>query len=561
MISLFEVYLVLGALFLAIAAPALGNRLLRRSARWFHAVARRRWLAIGGLATLVLAIEVSVGLLIHMPQPAVHDEFAYLLTADTFAHGRLTNPTHPMWEHFVSFHIFHQPTYQAKYPPAQGAAMAVGEVLFGQPIVGVWLSVAAACAAVCWMLYGWLPPRWALLGGVLAALHPGILVTWGQSYWGGAIAMLGGALVFGALPRIIRSQRPVDAIVMGIGLGVLANSRPYEGLVASIPVALVLLAWWIRKRKISIVSALFRVAAPMSAVLLLFVVWMGYYNLRVTQKPLRLPYEQWLIQQGISMQHLLAGNVVKPAHSKPAPRSGLSDEEIRKRQEYNSRIRHPIVKLGKQFLFYFGIVLGPLVLVVLPWLVRKPWMLWGLGTIVAVVAVVIAEATVAHPHYSAPVAGLLLLVVVQSLRYVRMWTWRHKPSGRFLVRAIPLVCAVNLIYHLAITWRDQPYPTGHGWSLARAAVQARLEERPGKQLVIVHYNPDHERHFEWVYNEADIDGAKVVWARELGPEKDARLFDYFKDRDIWRIEPDVNPTQLHRVIAHRRGESPKLAHQ
>lgn len=561
MISLFELQLVCAALFLAIAVPAQGNRLLRRSVRWIRAVARRRWLAIGSVAALALAIEVGTGLLIHMPVPAVHDEFAYLLTADTFAHGRLTNPTHPLWEHFESFHIIQQPTYQAKYPPAQGAAMAVGEVLCGQPIVGVWLSVAAACAAVCWMLQGWLPRHWALLGGILAALHPGILITWGQSYWGGAVAMLGGALVFGALPRIMRSQRPVDAIVLGIGLGVLANSRPYEGLIASIPVALVLLVWWIRKQKISIVPSLVRIAVPVSAVLLLFAVWMSYYNLRVTHNPLRMPYQQWLIQRGMDLQHLVAGNVAEVHFSKRTPPSGVSAEELRRRHAYYMKIRHPLVKLAKQFLFYFGLALGLPVLVALPWLLRKPWTLWAMGTIVVVVAAVIAEGTVAHPHYTAPVACLLLLVVVQSLRYVRLWSWRGKPSGRFLVRVIPIVCAASLIHFLAVTWRSQPYQTGHGWSLVRAAVQSRLEERPGKQLVMVRYGPDHERNFEWVYNAADIDGAKVVWAHELGPEKDARLYEYFKDREIWHMEPDVNPQQLVRHTASRVGGAPNLSQQ
>ena len=76
---------------------------------------------------------------------------------------------------------------------------------------------------------------------------------------------------------------------------------------------------------------------------------------------------------------------------------------------------------------------------------------------------------------------------------------------------------------------------------ARAGVQAELELLPGQQLAIVRYSPSHSSLDEWVYNDADIDDAKVIWAREMDAANNLELIRYYKGRSVWLVQPDMRP--------------------
>src|SRR5258707_532359 len=232
-----EALLVSLALLLALVWPQLGARWFQRAERALAAVARRRTLSNLLCGFSALAMRLALLPWLPIPKPFINDEFSFLLAGDTFAHGRLANPTHPMWVHLETFHVIFQPTYASMYSPLQGLVLAFGQVVFGHPFWGMWLSAGVMCAAICWMLQAWLPPSWALLGGMLPVLRFGVFSYWDNSYWGGALAATAGALVLGYLQRIMRRQRVRDPILIAIGIAMLSNTHPNEGLILSLLVA------------------------------------------------------------------------------------------------------------------------------------------------------------------------------------------------------------------------------------------------------------------------------------------------------------------------------------
>jgi hypothetical protein len=534
---------------------------------WFQAaeqylgrLARRRVLAIFVVAVLALAIRAALLPNLPVPQPGIHDDFGYLLMGDTFAHGRVANPTHPMWIHFESIHINQKPTYGSVFYPAQGLVLALGQVIGGHPYVGVWLSAGAMCAAICWMLQGWLPPGWALLGGLLAVMRLGTFTYWVNSYSGGALAAIGGALVLGALPRIKRRQRVQDALLMGLGLALLANTRPYESLFFSVPVGAALCAWMLGAKGPPLRRSLLRTVLPMGLLLAAAAGGMTYYFWRTTGSPFLTPYAVYLKTypavppfpwQPLNLKHEYHHLVLEQFYLHDWPMYFY----------YHAR-RVPFHVLTTKVFFLYRFFLGPaLALPLVVMLAINPWQFFRksitgkMGFLVAVCgATFIGLALPIYfiPHYAAPITAAIYALVLQAMRYLRLWSWRGKRAGLGFVRAIPAICVLLFLLRAVAPQLQIPTPVGwmHTWdsehfqNLDRAKALAQLEALPGDQLVIVRYNQYHSSNNEWVYNRADIDTAKTVWARDMGDSGNAELIRYYAHRRVWLAEPDLAPPRL-----------------
>lgn len=540
---------------------------LARSFTRFACHRRRAVLAVGLYALLG---SVLITLWTGWPQPHYTDEFGYLLAADTFAHGRLSTPPHPMWVHFENFHILQQPTYASQYPPAQGLFLAAGQVLIGRPLVGVWLSLSLACMAICWMLQAYLPPRWALLGALLATTRlvfwghpfsPGDLQPgyWSQGYFGGAVPAGAGALVFGALRRLITRPRVSMALLLGLGLAVLANSRPYEGFACCLPAAVLLFVWMFGKKGPTLSVALTRVVLPIGLVLGLTLAGMAYYNLRVTGRPLTLPYQVHEETYATTPAFLWQPLRPVPHYRHPIMAEnylGWFIHEYEKQRSPSGLGTWSLAKCGKLMNFYLGLALL-LPLIALRGALRNPWTRFALLTCVVEVAAFLM-ATGGLPHYIAPITGLLFLLVVQALRQVYVGRRAGLAFGRAYVQALLPAYLVLVVLSLVLEHRPDPEARHE----QRARILERLTRAGGRHLVLVRYEskPLGMGHEEWVYNAADVDASPVVWAREMGAEEDRKLLEYYCGRRVWRVNADDHPPRLEEITPGSPNEIATRSH-
>ena len=229
---------------LAFLAPRFGCEFFAAIERRFARIARSPRIAVASAAAFPLAARLAMLGIFPFPSPAVHDEFSYLLSGDTFAHARAANPVPPEWQHFETEYVLLRPTYASQYQPGQGLFLAAGQSVAGHPWWGVWLSMGLMFAAICWGLREALPPRWAMFGAVIAAAQFGIYSFWMNSYFGGGVAAIGSALVFGSLLRMRGRPGPWGA-ACAFGLIVLFASRPFEAILWTIAAA----AWCFRARR------------------------------------------------------------------------------------------------------------------------------------------------------------------------------------------------------------------------------------------------------------------------------------------------------------------------
>jgi hypothetical protein len=533
---------------LALAAMLLVFALAWRP--WLEPYAARLATRTGWCMLLLAVLPVALRLLLlphhPVPSPDIYDEFGHLLVADTLRHFRLANPAHPLHQFFETFFVLQEPTYSSIYPIGQGLALAFGWTIFGLPWAGVMLPVAALCALCYWMLRGWTTPGWALAGGFLAVMEFGPLNHWMNDYWGGALPAAAGCLVFGALPRLRGGAGMRAAVLLGAGVAIHLLTRPYESIFLVLGIILFFLHVMRRREELRALVkpalAAILVAAPAIGITLL-------QNKQVTGNWMTLPYTLSQYQYGVP--------ATLTFQQTPVPHRQLTREQTLEYQvqsafrgEHAETIGSYLARLEYRIRFYRFFFLAPLYLALPAFFaaLREFRYVWVLLSIL-VFALGINFFPAFQFHYMAAATCLFILVSVTGLQQL----------SRLNVKAAQVVYFLCVIQFLL--WYSAHLFENEEWSLAmrqyetwqtinhenperRIEVNNQLARIAGKQLVFVRYRPRHIFQDEWVYNRADIDDARVVWARDLGAAENEKLRHYYPDRRVWLLEPDARPPKL-----------------
>jgi hypothetical protein len=388
---------------------------------------------------------------------------------------------------------------------------------------------------------------------LMAVFQFGPLNQWMNSYWGGAVSATAGCLVFGSLPRLRTSARMRDAALLGLGIAIQLLTRPYESILL---VGCVLLYFAPVLWQSEEVRRLLRTAPVVIAVVLPAIGLTLLQNRQVTGSWTTLPYLLSRYEYGVPTTFTFQPN--------PLPHRELTPEQ---QLEYRMQVsfhghatdtfERYLQRLEYRVRFYRFFFFAPLYLALLIFFTAlREWrFIWVLLSLI-IFALGANFYPFFFPHYIAAVTCLFVLAGIIGLERLSHLNIRGMPMGQEASAAILLICTAHFLFWYGMHLFDnQPFSIAlrkyetwdwinHENPGGRNSIDRQLAQVSGKQLVFVRYWPQHIFQDEWVSNAADIDGARVVWARDAGAAENEKLRQYYPGRRVWLLEPDARPPKL-----------------
>lgn len=542
---------------LAMLAASVPDDVVRRTRAWIgriaptgeeaaHAAPASRWLVLG-LAAWVVAASAFLAVVVFDRVPHVPDAVSYLFQAKYLSEGLLYLPAPPVPEafDFEKLYVGGGKWWGYGFPGWPGV-LAVGVVLgvpwAVNPILGgaalllahrlarehygerTALFAAALLACSPWFLFmsaSFLSHNAALVVALLALLAAGRAVEGDSVRTGSALV---GGLFFGALLLV----RPLDAVVVGAGVG----------------------GWAVLTLRVRAWRFLLPTGAAAAAVGSLILP----YNRALTGEPLGMPHEVWASERWYPGADRLGfgpdvGNLGW-THLDPLPGHGPFDVMINLHQN-----------LFLSNFELFGWIFGSLLFVLL-FLLWRRWNRSDRLFLAVALAVCLGYQVYwfgggpdfgARYWYQALVPFVLLTVrgVREARRRLRA---SEAPPGERASSRLGVFVAGATLVALAtfVPWRA--LGKYHDFRGMNADVE-RLADRHGIRgaLVFVREAEDYDYPRAFILNPPTLASDGTIYARDLGPEVRRQVEAHFPSRPVWIIAGTGDPSTGFEIV-RRPGE-------
>lgn len=480
-----------------------------------------------------------------LPLPAIHDEFANYLGAETFALGRLTNPPHEFSnDSLAEIHVLPEPSRMMKYQPAMAGFMALGIALFGHAHWGVVLLTALAIAASYWSMRGWSGKITSTYIALLLLFMLRVPHYFIDSYWGGAHVILGSFLIIGSYPRIVGKKQYGYIWAYLLGASVLLLSRPYEGLILILSFFIcAVFTIWKKFSAEETLKILRKTSLPIILIGIITLAFQLYYNKAITGSYTTLPYSLYQEQRDHSPSFFFLPQNDNNISEHYAIRSVQEAED----EYYNaSRITQiqrffPEALIGltgrydvqiiNRFTTAFIVAMFLSIMVILYNSIKnKKHVVLSLNLITQATGYMLLTWLFAS-HYLTIFFALLITIIAINIAQFYVGA-----TGKFLYLGIISGFMAIFIFYPPTKFVDKY----KNQSELRQSIETTLGNDKEKHLVLVDQLIEAREkilHYSFVHNKPDIDQAKIVWAWYLSPEQNKKLIDYYHDRKVWYIEP------------------------
>jgi 4-amino-4-deoxy-L-arabinose transferase-like glycosyltransferase len=499
------------------------------------------WYATLGIALLGFLLSAWTAVDVFDRLPHVEDEVAFLFQAKTIAGGALLAPAPAQPESFtIPFIIVRDGYWFGKYTPGYPLLLSLGELAGASWLLNP--ALAAAClllvAVLGRRLYG---PLVGLLAAALLVPSPFFLLQAGSllSHVAGLFWVLLALLAFSVAWR-----RGVWWASLGLGaaLGMLFLTRPLTGLAVAVPFVLVAGLELLRRPKTAS-HWLFALAGGLP-----FGVALPAYNHFTTGHLTKTAYELWWPYDTVGF----------------GPDNGPSGHTLAKAQwntEFNLGTLFDMLYgwpdwavVATLALAAFGAVAGMVRHLLgryrkqraVP-LAEQP-AVWDLFLFAIVASLVVgylfywAAGQMYGPRYYFEAVGALALLSARGLTWMaagsRVLLQRLRLDHRWapVLGALPaLTVAAGLTLWGAVNTTPRYFDTFRDWNgITRDQLQAVEAANLDNAVVIVDapawtiYAPFFIQNSPWL-------DTSVVYARNRGPERDARLMEHYAGRTVYRF--------------------------